>query len=185
MTRPLLLPLKFLLFLLVFALIAGTFSYLAQRYGSPTADVQNEPIAPRFTVVLDAGHGGEDGGAVSASGLFEKDLNLTIARLVRDLLVANGVEVVMTRDTDILLYDRNVDYMGRKKALDLAARKKIAEETPDAVFVSIHMNAYPLPQYHGLQVWYSPNHARSKVLAEQIQSTVQANLQPENTRDVN
>ena len=108
--------------------------------------------APQLTVVLDAGHGGEDGGARSASGVLEKDINLDIALRLRDLLEANGVAVVLTRSTDVLLYDRDVDYHGRKKALDLAARRKIAEETENCIFVSIHMNAFPQTQYHGLQV---------------------------------
>ncbi|MBO5294528.1 MAG: N-acetylmuramoyl-L-alanine amidase [Clostridia bacterium] len=176
--------LGFLIFLLVFALISAAFCGLAQKHGASTEDVLNHPSPAPFTVVLDAGHGGEDGGAVSASGIYEKDLNLSLTMLVRDLLVANGVNVVMTRETDVLLYDRNEDYQGRKKALDLAARRKIAEETDGAVFVSIHMNSYPLPQYDGLQVWYSPNNAHSKVLAETIQGIVCEQLQPENDRQV-
>ena len=137
-----------------------------------------------FTVILDAGHGGEDGGAVSASGIYEKDLNLALAKRLQELLEANGVTVVMTRETDILLYDRNVNYQGRKKALDLAARRKIAEANPNAIFVSIHMNSYPLSQYSGLQVWYSSNHPQSQAIAEQIQSTVTSLMQPENDRSV-
>lgn len=177
-------PIKFLIFLLIFAIIAAAFCGLAQTYGTPAEDVLNDPSPAPFTVVLDAGHGGEDGGAVSASGIYEKDINLAIAMQVKALLEANGVPVVMTRETDILLYDRNVDYRGRKKALDLAARRQIAEETPDAIFVSIHMNSYPLSQYSGLQVWYSPNHEHSQTIAETIQSTVQNNLQPENDRQI-
>lgn len=176
------LPLKFLIFLLVLAMISALFSYAAHRWGSPSDAVENLPVPADFTVVLDAGHGGEDGGAVSASGIYEKDLNLAVATLLRELLESNGIRVVMTRETDVLLYDRNVDYHGRKKALDLAARKKIAEETPNSIFVSIHMNAYPESQYHGLQVWYSPNHPQSRAIAEAIQDTVAEALQPENTR---
>ena len=140
--------------------------------------------APGLTVVLDAGHGGEDGGAKSASGVLEKDINLAIALRLRDLLEANGISVVLTRSTDVLLYDRNVDYHGRKKALDLAARRKIAEETQNCIFVSIHMNAFPQTQYHGLQVWYSPNHTDSVILAKTVQELAQSQLQPENDRRV-
>lgn len=177
-------PLKFFLFLVILCLLAAALSFAALRFGTPDQPVQNEPEKKDFVVVLDAGHGGEDGGAVSASGLYEKDLNLSIAKLLQEMLEANGVTVVMTRETDTLLYDRNVDYHGRKKALDLAARRKIGEETPDSIFVSIHMNAYPQAQYHGLQVWYSPNHAHSREIAETIQSTVREHLQTENTRRV-
>lgn len=135
-----------------------------------------------LTVILDAGHGGEDGGAVSADGLQEKHINLELTLRIRELLEAAGVTVVLTRDTDVLLYDRNVDYRGRKKALDLRARQKIAEETPGAVFVSIHMNSFPQKQYHGLQVWYSPNDPRSALLAGTIQDKVRTLLQQDNTR---
>ena len=125
-----------------------------------------------------------DGGTISPDGTVEKDLNLAIARLLCDLLKANGVQTVMTRTEDVLLYDKTVNYIGRKKALDLAARKKIAEETPASVFVSIHMNSFPDPRYRGLQVWYSPNDPASLALAESIQSTVAASLQPDNDRHV-
>ena len=138
--------------------------------------------SPPLTVVIDAGHGGEDGGASSANGILEKDLNLQIADRLCDLLKSNGVNVVMTRTEDVLLYDKNADYIGRKKMLDLAARRKIAEETENCIFVSIHMNAYPLSQYHGLQVWYSPNNPQSQMLAESVRSMIAGTLQKENDR---
>ena len=134
------------------------------------------------TVVLDAGHGGEDGGASSADGLLEKDLNLALVLTMRSILMANGVKVVLTRETDTLLYDRNMDFQGRKKALDMAARLKIANETTEAVFVSLHMNTYPHPSCKGVQVWYSENNTASQGLAESIHQTTQALLQPENDR---
>lgn len=138
----------------------------------------------RKTIILDAGHGGEDGGASSADGLIEKDLNLALAMTMRDILVANGVNVILTRDSDTLLYDRNVDFQGRKKMLDMAARLKIAEGAIDPVFISLHMNTYPHPSCQGVQVWYSENNAASFDLAKSIHSTTQALLQPENDRPV-
>jgi N-acetylmuramoyl-L-alanine amidase len=178
---------KFLLFLLIFALLAGLFSGAAGTLGNATLPTQSDTgtaTSGTFTVVLDAGHGGEDGGAVSATDIYEKDLNLAIAKILREMLEANGIPVVMTRETDVLLYDRHSDYRGHKKAQDLATRLNISETTPDSVLVSIHMNAYPLSQYHGLQVWYSPNHPDSQKIAEQIQQTVESHLQPENERRV-
>ena len=168
----------------MFSLISGIFSCFFSREVGTHQAIQNETEKTPFIVVLDAGHGGEDGGAVSASGIYEKNLNLSIAFLVRDLLTASGIEVVMTRETDILLYDRNVDFYGRKKALDLLARRQIAEETEHAVFVSIHMNAYPLSQYKGLQVWYSPHNEQSRVIADRIQKNVCRSLQTSNTRKI-
>ncbi|MBR2020736.1 MAG: N-acetylmuramoyl-L-alanine amidase [Clostridia bacterium] len=173
---------RFFLFVLALALLAGLFSFFAQAFEIPKQTSQSTSAPRPITVVIDAGHGGEDGGAVSASGIYEKDLNLAIAKQLCDLLTANGVTVVMTRTTDTLLYDRNVDYHGRKKALDLAARRRIAEETENAIFVSIHMNAYPLPQYSGLQVWYSKHHPESHTLADTLQSNAQRVLQPQNNR---
>ncbi len=177
------LPLYFLLFLLIFALLSSALCFFSAAL-YPKEESQHAAVSPPFTVVLDAGHGGEDGGAVSASGICEKDINLSLALLLRDLLEANGIRVVMTRTTDVLLYDRDTDYHGRKKAQDLAARRKIAEETENALFVSIHMNAYPATQYSGLQVWYSPNDSRSEELAKSIQQSVHLTLQPDNNRSV-
>ena len=157
---------------------------LGRYFSAPMETVQPLPARAPVTVVLDAGHGGEDGGAVGASGVYEKDVNLAVTLILRDLLVANGVNVVLTREDDRLLYDREVNYHGRKKALDLAARKQIAEKTPNAVFVSIHMNAYPQSQYRGLQVWYSPNNESSEPLAAALQARIANSLQPENERRV-
>ena len=136
------------------------------------------------TIILDAGHGGEDGGASSADGLLEKDLNLALALTMQEILAANGVNVILTRDTDTLLYDRNVNFQGRKKMLDMAARLKIVEEAPNAVFVSLHMNTYPLPSCQGVQVWYSENNDASFEMAKTIHSTTQELLQHENDRPV-
>ena len=176
------LPLRFLAFLLLLGLLTLLLFRCASAYAPTLYDSPEGPHPLIQRVVLDAGHGGEDGGASSADGIVEKDLNLEITLLLADLLRANGIEVVLTRETDTLLYDRNMDYHGRKKALDLAARKKIAEETPESVFISIHMNTYPNTDCTGLQVWYSPNDPSSSALAEEIQRTAKKLLQPENDR---
>ena len=138
-----------------------------------------------WIVVIDAGHGGEDGGASSADGtILEKDLNLDIAEKLYTLLSVNGIPCKLTRTADELLYDKTADYQGRKKQMDLATRREIAESTENALFISIHMNSYPAPQYSGLQVWYSPNNEASKTVAETIQKSAKAILQPENHREV-
>ncbi|MBR5880589.1 MAG: N-acetylmuramoyl-L-alanine amidase [Clostridia bacterium] len=133
-------------------------------------------------MIIDAGHGGEDGGAVGVTGLVEKDLNLDLAKRLAALLEERGYRVIMTRTEDVLLYDRNTDYHGRKKALDLAARQAVGDANPDAVFVSLHANTFSEAIYHGLQVWYSPNNPEAAVLAECIRACVTAQLQPENHR---
>lgn len=136
------------------------------------------------TVILDAGHGGEDGGAIGTNGSYEKDLNLSIAKLIDEMLRASGIETVMTRTEDVLLYDKNSDYHGHKKVQDLANRKKIAEEYENALFISIHMNSFPQSQYSGLQVYYSLNDPRSLALAQGIQETTKSVLMPSNQRKI-
>lgn len=142
-----------------------------------TTAKQNTPI-----IIIDAGHGGEDGGTVGANGVFEKDINLKIAYILRDISEACGYTTIMTRSEDILLYDRNVDFKGRKKALDLLARVKIANSYENALFLSIHMNSFPEKKYSGLQVYYSKNNDGSALLAENIQSGIKADLQKSNDR---
>ncbi len=137
-----------------------------------------------YTVVLDAGHGGEDGGASSSNGIFEKNLNLAVAMNIGAYLEQHGVSVVYTRTEDVLLYDRNENYQGRKKILDLAARLKIARECENAIFVSIHMNAFPQKQYSGLQVYYSPHHPLSKTLASAVQENARSYLDTTNQRKI-
>ena len=176
--------LGFILLLLMIVLgLVALFYYLSRH--APTST--QEPTAAYRTVILDAGHGGEDGGAIGqldGREICEKDINLAITLILRDMLEADGVNVILTREEDVLLYDHNTDYQGRKKALDLAARLYVGENTPDALFVSIHMNAFTQPQYHGLQVYYSPNHALSGILAENIQTGTEQQLQKDNGRKI-
>ncbi len=181
----------FLGFSLLLCFVGGYFGgwFASRRGGLATeqevaaGDAGEATEAPITCVVIDAGHGGEDGGASSAAGLVEKEVNLAIAFYLRDLFEAAGVPVVMTRVEDKLLYDRSVDYQGRKKVLDLAARHTVADAVPGGLLVSIHMNAFPQTQYSGMQVWYSVADARSQDIAGAIQAGSVA-LMPENNRKV-
>lgn len=178
------LVLSFLVFSLLLTLASLLFCGIEVFFNNrknTDADALSEKTV---TVILDPGHGGEDGGAVGAGDVYEKDLNLAIAKEVESYLKMNGISVICTRNEDILLYDRNVDYKGRKKMLDLAARLKISRETENSVFVSIHMNAFPQTQYSGLQVYYSPNDDTSADLAALIQNDTKSLLQPTNTRKI-
>lgn len=172
-------------FLLLSILFSGIL-FLFCQFGNHIvfARSKNTIAGHVYTVVLDAGHGGEDGGASSADGILEKELNLAITKQIGAELERQGVSVIYTRTEDILLYDRNVDYKGRKKLLDLAARLKIARETENSLFVSIHMNSFPQKQYNGLQVYYSAHHPLSQVLALSIQNNVKKNLDPNNGRKI-
>ena len=175
---------KIIIFLIISSLCLIILAYaFGSLYFPDNTDKATVLVPQKYTtVIIDAGHGGEDGGASSASGLIEKDVNLDISLALRDMLSACGVRVIMTRTDDRLLYDRNADYRGRKKKLDLAARLAIANSTDNAIFVSIHMNSYTSPKYSGLQVWYSQNTPSSYTLAELVREANKIHLQPDNNR---
>ena len=143
--------------------------------------------SPGICFVIDAGHGGEDAGAIASDGTLEKDLNLQISTLLKTILELNGNQVTMTRSTDTLLYDHYgnlTDYTGQKKAYDLKNRLKIAEEKENSIYVGIHMNKFVEEKYSGLQVYYSPNNDLSYKIATDVKDIVKSNLQPQNRRDV-
>lgn len=146
---------------------------------SASADAERKKV-----ILLDPGHGGEDGGAVGINGVLEKDLNLMISQTLYDLFRFSGYDVRATRDEDIMLYDRNADYKGRKKILDLAARLDIANDTMPDLFVGIHMNSFPQEKYSGLTVYYSPNKSVSHDAADALRGDVIRYLQPENDREL-
>ena len=146
----------------------------------PTQDADFAQAVSRPTVILDAGHGGEDGGAVSAAGAAEKTLNLSITLALGDMLRANGVEVIYTRTDDNGLYDGAEP--GHRKMADLKNRLAVRSEHPDAVFLSIHMNTFSDPRYSGMQLFYSGNDPSSKQLAERLRDANRMYLQSDNTR---
>ena len=176
---------SFLKIVSVFTVIALLSAFLLSTYSESEAYIsamseENE----KNTVIIDAGHGGEDPGAVGNSGVYEKDLNLEIAREVGEKLVEVGFAVIYTRADDRLLYNEDENIKGIRKISDLKNRCKIAAEYPKAIFVSIHMNSYGNPKYSGLQVYYSQNNDDSRLLAESIQHTVKDEIQNENKRTV-
>ncbi len=138
-------------------------------------------VHERRRIVLDPGHGGKDGGAVSVTGTDEKLLNLDISLSVREYLHVLGYEVILTRENDVELTHPDG---GTRKMQDLKGRLQIALEYPEAVFISIHMNKFPESKYSGLQVYYSPNEPRSFEFAKTVQNTVKETLQPNNNRNV-
>ena len=134
------------------------------------------------TLVIDAGHGGFDGGAVGSNGTTEQDINLSIAQRVQALAGFFGVRTALTRaDENALDYNPSRSIRENKVA-DIRAREQIVRETSDPVFVSIHLNKFSDAQYRGAQVFYSPNHAGSKTLAELLQASLADGCDPANTR---
>jgi N-acetylmuramoyl-L-alanine amidase len=109
-----------------------------------------EAISNPVKIVIDPGHGGRDPGAIGVNGIYEKDVNLDIALRLRDLLVVDGYNVVMTRDTDRLLYEYT-NTEGRR--IDLQARVDVATRENADLFISIHCNSFA-PNHKGTLVLY-------------------------------
>lgn len=135
------------------------------------------------TVIIDAGHGGADSGAVAGDGTLEKDLNLEIALLLKDYLESDGINVILTRDKDESIHDISADTLREQKVSDIHNRMKLMENTDDCIFVSIHQNSFTRSEYSGSQVFYTPDIPSGKLLAECIQKSVVNTLQKDNKRE--
>lgn len=161
-------------------------STLALRYvlDAPLYVLSTAEASQKQIVIVDAGHGGEDCGAVGTSGVYEKTLNLEIANLLSEELSKSGFEVIMTRTEDKLLYTETENIKGIRKISDLKNRVKIAKEYPDAIFVSVHMNSYGVEKYSGFQAYFNGADERSRILANTVQKNVREKLQPENKRAI-
>lgn len=169
-------------FLLAVLTLAAAFLGAA-RVAEPSAFV-GTTAADLPIVIIDAGHGGEDSGTIGTNGVYEKDLNLAFAKELGGQLSELGYAVVYTRTDDRLLYTPEENIRGMRKISDLKNRCQIAREHPDALFISIHMNAFAQPQYHGLQVYYGTASAESERLADAIRAEVCAQVQPQNKRAI-
>ncbi|MBR5473566.1 MAG: N-acetylmuramoyl-L-alanine amidase [Clostridia bacterium] len=134
------------------------------------------------TVIIDAGHGGFDGGASAADGTVEKDINLQISQKICAMLRLNGYNVIMTRNEDTGTEDDESQAIARRKKSDLSNRLQIMKDNPDAVFVSIHLNKFTTSAANGAQVFYSKNYKESYTLANSVQKSIVSHIQPENTR---
>lgn len=149
---------------------------------------QEAKVIPSFSksskqrIIIDAGHGGFDGGAVAQDGTIEKDINLNISVALRDILIQNGYEVIMTRETDISTASNEKDRTTSQKKSDLMNRLELMKANPDALFVSIHLNKFTTSAASGSQVFYSGNLPESKLLGDFIQSSIINLLQPQNKR---
>ncbi|MBQ5761781.1 MAG: N-acetylmuramoyl-L-alanine amidase [Clostridia bacterium] len=136
------------------------------------------------TVVVDAGHGGEDPGAVSKfSGACEKNITLQIADSTRLLLEKAGYTVIMTRTEDTLVYEGDNLSMTAKRRQDLLRRKKIMDESGADIVISIHLNAFTDKKYSGAQAFYTKESLSSKKLAICLQDSMRAFLDENNKRE--
>ncbi len=134
--------------------------------------------------MANSGHGGFDGGAVASDGTVEKDINLVISHKLKNMLEIQGYNVIMTRYDDSATDNTEDQNISKRKTSDLRNRLKLMNSTPDAIYLSIHLNKFTQSTAQGLQVFYSPNIEYSKILAQNIQSLAKSMLQPDNTRVV-
>lgn len=188
-------PSKFTLQYLIFAILfAGTALLIGKPAFESTAALLQPDAIPTAAeedvrlprLIVDPGHGGEDGGA-SVGDTLEKNLNLQVSLCLSDFCALFGYETALTRQEDILLYDHYgdlTDYTGHKKTYDLKNRLRMAEESGADLYVGIHMNKFPLSQYRGLQVYYAPSAAGGERAASLVQSYAKQYLSPENNREI-
>ena len=160
---------KIFVLVLALALVCGSLVFWSDREKDR---VVWTPIRmQRQQLILDAGHGGEDGGAVSLTGVAESTINLAIAQKLDTLLGFCGVAPILLRNEDISLHDPSAATLREKKVSDLHNRVSIIEGTENALVVSIHQNSFPNPAYHGAQVFFREE-GESKALADLTQKSL-------------
>ena len=157
-------------------LLFPCFANAARREGSPVFKTDT-----RRVLVIDPGHGGEDGGAVSLTGALESEINLDIAKKLDAIAGLFGVPVVLTRDSEKLDYPSDASTIRARKRYDTQRRTELVNSTENAVLLSIHQNIYPSPQPHGAQVLHAKTEG-SRELAEFTQERLRAVLDPQNKR---
>ena len=146
-----------------------------------TVATMSVPVTNR-TIIVDAGHGGEDGGAVSSNGVSEAQINLSIALKLQNLLEQSGATVVLTRSDENAIYDIDKKTLRQKKNSDLKNRVKIGNSSSADIFVSIHLNKIDQSQYYGWQTFYKNGNEQGKKLATYIQNNLNEAIQKENKR---
>ncbi len=166
----------------LFLLLAAAFGFAwrgGARMVSSNRVLTEKTEKEKPCVVIDAGHGGADPGKVGVDGSLEKDINLKIAKKLAMFLAAADVDVVLTREDDVGLYDENVS---NKKVQDMKNRVALIEEKKPALTVSIHQNSYHEEYVHGAQVFYYEGSEESKEVAERMQRVLAEQIDPDNAR---
>lgn len=169
----------FSIYLIVFCILIAT-TLMIDR--SVVAFSLQRPVADRVCVIIDAGHGGIDGGATSCTGVLESQINLEIATRLNDLMHLLGIRTYMIR-TDARSVHTQGETIATKKISDLKERVRIANSLDNAYMISIHQNFFADSRYHGAQVFYS-NQVNSKALATELQNMLNMHLCPLGKRSI-
>lgn len=172
---------KFASVLLFYILVVGLF-LTATYWGSRATTViaQKIPMERKHTVIIDAGHGGVDGGATSCTGKLEKEYNLEISLRLNDLMHLLGIHTKLVRTSDISVYTQG-ETIAAKKISDLKERVRVVNEAENALLVSIHQNTFSDGRYSGAQVFYAPK-GEGQQLAEQLQNAFYQTINPGSNR---
>ena len=153
------------------------------KNGEKDIEVFSSDFEPTYTVVIDAGHGLPDGGAVSKSGVEEAGLNLEIALMLQESLDKLGYNVIMTRSSLQNIADSDKQSSIRSiKVSDINNRISKVNESKADMLISIHMNNFENPKYYGWQTFYKKNSDDSQMIAENIQAGISNNIERENDR---
>ena len=166
-----------LLFISGIAILVAT---IGLQLLEPSAETL-EPLSSSYCMVIDPGHGGEDGGAVAADGTLEADVNLQIALRLRSLAALCGVPVATTRDTVSIDYPIDAETLAARKAADQKQRAAFINSIQNAVLISIHQNFYPAPGPHGAEALYA-NTEHSEAFGKLLHEVLKKTLDPENRR---
>ena len=134
-------------------------------------------------IIIDAGHGGEDGGAVAQDGTLEKNINLDISLKLNDIMSVFGYNTRLIRKTDTSIHTSG-ETIRQRKVSDIKNRFAIINEYDRCLYISIHQNKFNDISVHGAQTFFSPNNEESKELADYIQKSISNHLQPNNKRTI-
>lgn len=164
--------------LIIMLFLCGTF------LGNSAVTVISEwqPVERSHRIVIDAGHGGEDGGAISCTGKMESNFNLEISSKIDNVFQLLGYRTQMIRRMDTAVYTQG-DTIAQKKASDLKERVRITNQQNSTILVSIHQNYFPEGKYSGAQVFYGKS-SGSRELAEAIQTSLVSTINPGSNRKI-
>lgn len=167
----------YIIFFIIYLILIIFAFYNIDNYSAVNVEYNSLPV-----IVIDAGHGGEDGGAV-ANNVVEKNINLSISNKLRDIFISSGFNVKMTRSSDKMIYDSG-DTLRERKVSDMKNRLKLFNENENNTVISIHQNKFTQEEYKGSQVFYSTNNKESEKLALSIKTSIKTLIQPDNEREI-
>ncbi|WP_124098983.1 N-acetylmuramoyl-L-alanine amidase [Ruminococcus sp. Marseille-P6503] len=170
-------------FILILGISIAGSNLTEKRIAVETAAEKIGTALDRPVVVIDAGHGGMDGGCVSIDGVSEKGINLNIAMSLKDMLTVMGYQPVCTRESDISIHDEGIEGLSKQKKSDMQNRLELFNKYDGAVAVSIHQNQFTDSKYSGAQMFYSEKSSDSERLAGIMKEQFVSFLQPENKRE--